>query len=196
MRPVSLLAAVLLGPFATAAIAQEPPPPPVLRLPVGVQVRLRTVAAPGDWLRGTLVGADSESVGLIPENAPPFSESELRLPRETISGLEIVTGKKRQWLLGLLVGAASGLALSFAVDVDPERCEFDDNYYCSRGEAVAWGTASFGAIGAGVGALVKKDVWTPIALEALGPPPPRVGRVAPRLRVVPGGVSVGLSVGF
>jgi hypothetical protein len=196
MRPVSLLAAVLLGPFAAAAVAQEPPPPPVLRLPIGAQVRLRTVAAPGDWLRGTLVGADSEGVGLIPENAPPLSESELRLPRETISRLEIVTGKKRQWLVGLLVGAASGLAISFAVDVDPERCEFDDNYYCSRGEAIAYGTASLGLIGAGVGALVKKDVWTPIALEALGPPPPRVGRVAPRLRVVPGGVSVGLSVGF
>ncbi len=196
MRPLSLLAAALLGPLATPALAQEPPPPPVLRLPMGAQVRLRTVAAPGDWLRGTLVGADSEGVGLIPENAPPLSGSELRLPRETISRLEIVTGRKRQWLVGLLVGAASGLALSFAVDVDPERCEFDDNYYCSRGEAIAYGTASFGAIGAGVGALVKKDVWTPIALEALGPPPPRVGRVEPRLQVVPGGVSVGLSVGF
>jgi hypothetical protein len=153
------------------------------------------VAAPGDWLRGTLVGADSQGVGLIPENAPPFSGSELRLPRETISRLEIVTGKKRQGLLGLLVGAATGLALSFAVDVDPERCEFDDNYYCSRGEAIAWGTASFAAIGAGVGAFIKKDVWTPIALEALGPPP-RAGRVEPRLHVASGGVSVGLSVSF
>lgn len=196
MRKGSLLAAVLFVPLAMPAVAQEPPPPSVLRLPIEAQVRLRTVAAPGDWLRGTLVGADSEGVGLIPENAPPLSERELRLPRETISRLEIVTGKKRQWLVGLLVGAASGLAISFAVDVDPERCEFDDNYYCSRGEAIAYGTASMGLIGAGVGALVKKEVWTPIALEALGPPPPRVGRVEPRLRVVPGGVSLALSVGF
>ena len=110
--------------------------------------------------------------------------------------LEIATGKKRQWLPGLLIGAAVGVAMGFAIDVDPVRCKFDDNYACSRGEAVGLMGGTLAVVGAGVGALVKKDVWTPVGLDALGPPPARVSRTGLGLRAVPGGVALGLSVGF
>ena len=77
------------------------------------------------------------AIALVPEGAPPFGPNQLRLPRETVTRFELVTGKKRQWLPGLVVGAVLGVAMGFAMDVDPVRCEFDDNYACSRGEAVA-----------------------------------------------------------
>ena len=132
----------------------------------------------------------------MPEGAPPIGPNQLRLPRESVTRLEIVTGTERHWLRGLVIGAALGVAMGFAIDVDPERCEFDDNYACSRGEAVALVGGTSAVIGAGIGALFKKDVWTPVGLDALGPPPARVGRVGLALRAVPGGASLDLSVRF
>ncbi len=108
----------------------------------------------------------------------------------------MVTGTTRHWLRGLVIGAALGVAMGFAIDVDPERCEFDDNYACSRGEAVALMGGTSAVIGAGIGALFKKDVWTPVGLDALGPPPARVSRAGLALRAVPGGASLDLSVRF
>jgi hypothetical protein len=132
----------------------------------------------------------------VPEDAPPFSPNELRLPRETVTRLELVTGKKRQWLPGLVIGAVLGVAMGFATDVDPVRCEFDNNYACSRGEAVGLMGGFSAAMGAGIGALVKRDVWTPVGLEALGPPPARVSRTGLGLHAVPGGLALGVSVRF
>ena len=190
------LLAALLGSLATDALAQALPEPPALELPVGARVRVRTQAAPGDWIKGVLASADSRTIALVPEGAPPLGASALRLPRETVTRLELVTGKKRQWLPGLVIGAALGVAMGFAVDVDPVRCEFDDNYACSRGEAVALMGGFTAAMGAGIGALVRRDVWTPVGLDALGPPPARVGRAGLGLRALPGGVSLDLSVRF
>jgi hypothetical protein len=191
-----VVVAAVLGLLGTDVVAQPASEPPALKLPVGARVRVRTVAAPEPWMKGYLAGADSGSIALLPEGMPPFAGSELRLPRETISRLEIATGKKRHWLAGLVIGAAAGVAVGFAMDVDSTRCEFDDNYFCSRGEAVALMGGAWAALGAGIGSLVKSDVWIPVALDALGPPPARVGRVGPALRATPGGLSLGLSVRF
>ena len=188
--------AAVLGLLGTDVVAQSAPSPPALKLPVGARVRIRVVAAPGLWMKGFLVGADSSSIALFPEGAPPFAGGDLRFPREAISRLEIATGKKRHWLAGLVIGAAAGVAMGFAMDVDSSRCEFDDNYFCSRGEALAASGGMLAALGAGIGALVKSDVWIPVALDTLGPPPARVGRVAPALRATPGGLSLGVSVRF
>ena len=190
------LLAALLGSLATDALAQAVPEPPTLELPVGARVRVRTQAAPGDWIKGVLTGADSGAIALVPDGAPPLGPNQLRLPREAVTRFEMATGKKRQWLPGLVVGAVLGVALGFAVDVDPVRCEFDTNYACSRAEAVGLMGGTLGVAGAGIGALVKRDVWTPVGLEALGPPPARVSRAGVSLRAVPGGASLDLSVRF
>jgi hypothetical protein len=50
---------------------------------------------------------------------------------------------------------------------------------------------TFGAVGAGIGALVRKDVWSPVGIDALGPPPVRV-----TLAAGPGGLALGVSVRF
>jgi hypothetical protein len=191
MRPTLPLAAGFLVLLACGALAQDESQPPALELPVGGRVRIRTQAAPGDWIKGTLASADSGSIALVPDGAPPLGANELRLPSATVTRLELVTGKKRQWLQGLAIGAALGVAMGFAIDVDPVRCEFDDNYACSRGEALGLMGGTFGAVGAGIGALVRKDVWTPVGLDALGPPPVRV-----TLAAGPGGLALGVSVRF
>lgn len=194
MRPAVLLVAGLFGLFAVPVSAQDEPP--VLELPVGARVRIRTQSAPGNWIKGVLAGADSESIALVPEGAPPLGPNQLRLPRQAVTRFEIVTGTTRHWLRGLVIGAALGVAMGFAIDVDPVKCEFDDNYACSRGEAVGLVGGFSAVIGVGIGGMVKKDQWTPVGLDALGPPPARVGRTGLALRAVPRGASLDLSVRF
>jgi hypothetical protein len=196
MRVEAPFLVALLGLLAAEALAQPAPQPPTLRLPVGARVRVRPVAAPGDWLGGTLMSADSEGIGLLPENAPPLAGSELRLPRGTVARLEILTGQKRHWLAGLIVGAVAGIALGASMDVDPERCQFDDNYFCSRGEALAAGGLVLGGMGAGVGALVRTDTWLPVALDALGPSAAGGGRIRPEVRASSDGLALGVCVRF
>jgi hypothetical protein len=183
-----------------APTPQSAPPvaePALLTLPMGARVRLRTDAAPGGWMKGILASADSASVAIVPENAPPLGGSQLRVPSASIARFEMATGTKRQWLPGLIAGAAFGLLIGVTADVDPVACQYDIDYECSRGEALALYGGTMAAVGAGVGALVKRDVWTPVALDALAPPPARVSGVAAQLRLLPrGGVALGLAVGF
>lgn len=195
MRHRLPLVVALLGLAASEAAAQQAPQPPALELPAGARVRLQTRAS-GAWINGTLASADSGSISIVPEDAPPLGANQLRLPAASVTRLELVTGKKRQWLPGLLIGAGLGVAMGLTMDVDPARCQFDDNYFCSRGSAVAAIGGTVAAIGTGVGALIRKDVWTPVALDALGPPPVRVTRANLGLRAVPGGVGLTLSVRF
>ncbi len=168
MRSRNALLALALGLLATNALGQSTTGPPALELPVGARVRLRTQAAPGDWIKGVFAGADSGTIALVPDGAPPLGFNQLRLSRESVTRLEIVTGKKRQWLPGLLIGLRLGVGLGFAEDVDPVRCEFDDETFCTRAEAVAVMGGTSAAMGAGIGALVRRDVWVPVGLDALG----------------------------
>jgi hypothetical protein len=189
---------------ASAALAQQAPQPapaaaePVaLTLPTGSQVRLMATTAPGQWMKGVLVSADAASVAIVPEDAPPLGANQLRVPSASVGRFELKTGSKRQWLWGLAAGAALGLVIGATAEVDSVACQYDYNYECSRGSALAIYGLGTAAVGAGVGALIKTDRWTPVALDALAPPAPRVSGVAPRLRVLPGGgVTLGLAVGF
>jgi len=145
----------------------------------------------------SLASADSSSVSLIPDDSAVLGDNRFSLPTQSVTRLELKTGSKRHWLIGLAAGAAVGLAVGATSDVDPVACKYDYNYECSRGEALAIYGLGFAGLGAGVGALVKTDRWTPVALDALGPPAPRVSGVAPRLRALPsGGVELGLAIGF
>jgi len=154
-------------------------------------------SAPGSWTKGILATADSSTVSLIPDDSAPLGDNRFSLPTQSVTHLELKTGSKRHWLIGLAAGAAVGLAVGATSDVDPVACKYDYNYDCSRGEALALYGLSLGGIGAGVGALVKTDRWMPVGLDALGPPAPRVSGLTPRLRALPrGGVELALAVGF
>ena len=195
MKTTPLVLTALVAALAGEAFAQPAPEPPTLKLPLGARVRVRPVAAPGDWVHGTLVSADADGIGLLPENAPPLAGSELRLPRGSVARLEVATGRKSRWLRGLVVGAALGVAMGFAIDVDPEKCQYDDNYACSRGEAVGILGGVLGAVGAGVGAMVRTETWMPVALDALGPAADGA-RVRPAVRASSDGLALGVSVTF
>lgn len=196
MRIKALLVVALAGLVGSSALAQDTPEPPALELPVGSRMRVKTRISPDQWMEGILVRADTASLSFVPEGAPPLGENRFELPAEAVTRLEVSTGKKRQWLPGLLIGAGIGLAMGATMDVDAERCELDDNYFCSRGEAIAAMGATSAGIGALVGSLIKKEIWTPVALDALGPPRKGVARAGLGLRPVPGGVALALSVHF
>lgn len=191
-----LTVAILAAPAATQAQPPAPGEPALLTLPMGARVRLQTDAAAGRWVRGLLVSADSASVALMPESAPPLGATPLRLPSRSVARLELHVGQKRHWAVGLLVGLAGGLAIGLTEEVDPVRCEYDYATSCNRTEAVIVDTLIGAGFGAGIGALFKSDRWMPVATDALAPPPPAASRVAPQVRAVPGGVSLGLAVGF
>ena len=196
VRGALVLVTIVASP--SVARAQAPAEPVPLTLPMGARVRVQTTAAPGSWMKGILVSADSSTIAMVPEHAPPLGANQLRLPSASIGRFELHTGSKRHWLIGLAAGVAVGVAVGATTnEIDPVACEYDYNYACSRGEAIALYGATFGAIGAGIGALVKTDRWTPIAVDALGPPPPRVSGIVPRVRALPrGGVELALAVGF
>jgi hypothetical protein len=192
-----LLVVVAISASPALAAAQPAAEPAPLRLPMGSRVRVQMASAPGSWTKGILATADSSSVSLIPDNSAPLGDNRFSLPTQSVTHLELKTGSKRHWLIGLAAGAAVGLAVGATSDVDPVACKYDYNYDCSRGEALALYGLSLGGIGAGVGALVKTDRWMPVGLDALGPPAPRVSGLTPRLRALPrGGVELALAVGF
>ena len=192
------LVVVAIAASPTIAAGQPKAQPEPLRLPVGSRVRLQTATTPGAWTKGVLTSADASSVSLVPEDAPVLGENRLSLPTPSLTRLELRTGSKRHWLHGLLAGAAFGVAIGAVADVDSASCDSDySTSFCSRGEAIAAAGVTFALIGTGVGALVKTDRWMPVALDALGPPAPRVSGVAPRLRPLPrGGVELALAFGF
>jgi hypothetical protein len=177
MKPRCLaLMAVVLAAGAPAARAQAPPAPPPLKLPAGVKVRVWTYSLPDERIEGTLLSADATAVTLVPKGSQPLLGGEMRLPAPDVTRLDVALGKKRHWWQGALIGAAVGAALAFTDDVDPVLCEVNENVLCSRGEAVLVYGLTSTAIGAGVGALIKTDRWTPVALDAFGPPSPPVLR--------------------
>ncbi len=195
MRIALPVVLVLLGLPCADVLAQETPEPPALELPVGSNVRIQTRES-GGWIKGVLASADARTIAFVPDEAPPLGDNRFRLPSESVTRLEVLTGKKSRWLPGLLIGAAAGVAMGFDMDVDSVRCTVDDNYFCSRASAVAAMGATSAAIGLLVGKLIKTDVWTPAALDALGPPRDGGARAGIGLRPVTGGVAATVSVRF
>jgi hypothetical protein len=168
-RPLALILAVL-GTGAPVARAQEAPAPPHLKLPAGIRVRVRTYSLPNQTIEGTLLSADAGAVRLVPKSDQPLIGGEMRLPAADLTRMDVALGKKRHWWQGAVIGAAVGLALALTDDVDPVLCKTNENVLCSRGEALAVYGLTSTALGAGIGALIKTDKWTPVALDTLGPP--------------------------
>jgi hypothetical protein len=171
MKPRCLaLFLAVLGTGAPIALAQAPPAPPHLKLPAGIRVRVRTYSLPKQTIEGTLLSADSSAVTLVPKSEQPLLGREMKLPAADVTRMDVSLGKRRHWWQGALIGAALGLAVGFTDDVDPVLCKTNENVLCSRGEALAVYGLSMAAGGAAIGAFIKTDEWTPVALDTLGPP--------------------------
>jgi hypothetical protein len=177
--PVISVVTLLLG-WAAPAAAQEP-----------VELSLASTVAPGTRVRvvstsvqavsGVVMAADETAITLVREDGPP-----LKVPMRSIVGMDMSIGRKRQWLTGLAIGAVTGVAMGFAVPVEPEYCGYysNSNSYCSRGGAVAGSVLGLGLLGTGIGALIKTDRWAPIVS------PGASTRGAARGRSVQAGVAV------
>jgi hypothetical protein len=170
----SALATMLLVP--AEARAQEPPASPVT---VGTRVRVRAPSVAKGRVEGTVVEIDEKSllIGVSEDRAP------LRVPRQAITQLDVNAGKHRRVLKGMIIGAGLGAA-SFAVllastDLGPSTSDY--------AEAAGLGALGGGILGAGIGALIQTDRWSPVPAErvrlSLGPARGR-------------GMAVSLSVGF
>ena len=93
---VVLVAALLL---AGEVHAQDQSTSPVT---VGTRVRILAPAAVNGRIEGMILEMDEKSLLLMSE------EQRLRVPRESITQLEVSTGKRRRALKGLIVGAGLG----------------------------------------------------------------------------------------
>ena len=195
MKPrATLLLAAILGVHASAAVAEAAAEPGPSTLARGARVRLKKSDAPNRWVKGALVSADSTSIALVPEEAPPPGGKELRVPSRSVVSLDAFKGRKRRWLSGLLIGAAGGTLVAFELRGKGDGLGIC--FVCSNSDVAITIFAS-AAAGAAVGALVKTDRWSNVALDRLPPPAPRAGRASARLQALPGGgVALGLTVGF
>ena len=176
----SFLAAALVA-LPVVDSAQQPQEVPLSSLVgVGARVRLSSTAV-GGTLRGIVAAVDEKVLTLSREGGPPVT-----LPLTSITALEMSTSRKRNTLKGLGIGVLSGVLLGFVLPVDSSDCGIYSDNLCSRGEAL--GVMAFGgaAWGAGIGALIKSDRWSPITLNppraAAGSQPSRGLRVAVAFR--------------
>lgn len=193
-RPSWMVVAALLA-SAALAPAQDLPEPALLQLPAGVEARLFTRALPNQRVEGVLLRADASEVSILPAG-DLLVGTELTVPANDVIRLELALEKKRHWWQGLLIGAAAGALLGLGDDVDPALCELNENVSCSRGEAIADYALGGAAVGVAIGAFVRTDRWTPVALEALAPPAPRAARSGPVVRAVRGGMALGYAIRF
>jgi len=132
MSARSFRMAVLFVLASTAPLAAQEPLP--ITLPAGARIRVSSTAMPG-LLEGILLHNDPQSMTVAFENG-----TQQTLPLSSLTCVDISVSKKRQTLKGALIGTGIGLALGFAIPVDPNNCGYYSENSCSRSDAVASGT--------------------------------------------------------
>ena len=143
-------------------------------------------------IEGTLLSADSDAVTLVPKSDQPLVGGEITLPAGDVTRLDVALEQEAALVAGRRDRRGGGrCACAFTDDVDPVLCEVNENVLCrTRGEALAVYGLTTTALGAGIGALIKTDRWTPVALDAFGPPSP------PLLRESRAPFSLGVTLRF
>ena len=146
---------------AASLLAQERPLPPPI--PIDSRVRATTSDAPAAEYVGALSSWKQESLSI----SRPGCDLQT-IPLSDLAKLEISRGRSGNWrkggLIGLGIGLAGGvIAAAFAVDAANE----EDNPFAP----LAWlffpaaGTVAGGALGAGVGALVRNEKWETVPIS-------------------------------
>jgi hypothetical protein len=146
----------------------------------GSRVRIRSSAVKGRP-QGFVVALDDDVVTLANDGG-----HRVQVPVASITALETSVGRRRHWLRGAAIGAMVGLLVGLTAKLEPtldresmavlgDVC-FGFQGFCSRGEAVRTLLPSFALLGSGIGALIKTDRWSDIALNAT-PPPAESGRL-------------------
>jgi hypothetical protein len=152
----SLLIALVLSAVAIGSIvAQEPP-----RVQPGARVRVTAAHLPHGRQIGTLAYIDADTLIVGPT----------RVAVQSVSKLEVNTGRRSHSLLGAGIGFLIGAGVGAIASSGKNACTNSD--YLSPGTAcVLVGAGVLGVVGipvgAIVGALVRTDRWQEIALSRL-----------------------------
>jgi hypothetical protein len=164
LRPVAL--SIVLSLLSLLSLAGQGAP----KLAPGARVRLTT-----SWsalpLVGTVVAVDGDSVRIRPEDPALFPDhpTSVAIARSSIRGLEVAvkghSNAGKGALIGLSIGVIGGAAGGAA------GCQPDPNGFnvVGPGPCAAAGALIFGALGAGLGALIgssgRSEHWERVALE-------------------------------
>ncbi len=152
----------------------------------GARVRLTSASSSGARLQGTVESVDDTTLTIINDD-----HQMVKVSRAQLTKVEMAWGRKGRARNGLLIGGLVGLAAGVLVAATPDAlCTKFDCAPLTTGEKVGLAlgaTAVYGAMGAGIGALVKTDRWVEV-------PPDKI-----RVSVAPTsgrGIAVGVTFGF
>lgn len=148
---------------------------PLDPITAGSRVRFQAPSVIRGTILGTVMSVDRESLLVSTDDQRPF-----RVSRQAISRLEVSTGKSRQALKGMLVGAGIGAVVLGALGGVGTAGS-------SHGEAAVLGVGVGAAYGVGFGALLKRDRWSSVPLESV-----RIGLAPTRGK----GLGLALSMSF
>lgn len=150
-------------PSAPSAIPLDPRPPLAssVRMAPGLVIgaRLR-VQHESRETKGVLVSANAEHIAVSGD------QGVVLIPKNAVARLDVSSGRRRQLLKGLLIGAVAGVALDFA---DAPYCSSGGviDTTCSRAQSAAETGLGGLIVGGAIGAIVRKDRWSPVQLEFL-----------------------------
>jgi hypothetical protein len=135
---------------------------------VGSRIRFQAPAVVQGRVQGTVMSMDDRSLLISTENQTP-----LRVSRGDIAQLEVAVGRRRNTRKGLIIGALAGavfVGLVAAVPKDSFCPPGDlDTQTCldTRSTFLALGLPVAALYGAGIGALIKSDRWSPVPIDKL-----------------------------
>ena len=151
------LVVLALAPVATL-VAQEPGPP----LEPGARVR---VTAPD-------LGIEKQQAtfqALRGDTLVVMADSTMYYALGSITRFDVYRGRKSHWKTGLAIGAVLGAIVGGAAGYAYEA--INDEYTPEYAAPVAFGAlagaAVVGALGAGVGAIMRTDRWEEVPLDQL-----------------------------
>jgi hypothetical protein len=139
----------------------------------GGRVRL-SWAARGARLTGTVQHSDAKLLTIMTDD-----QEVVRIPRDKVTKVEIPWGRRGHARKGFLTGALAGAMMGGLLMAGSSEPLFCFGIGCgppTTGEKLAFvgvTTLGYGAIGAGIGALIRSDRWVEVALGrvqvSLGP---------------------------
>ena len=148
--PVWFGVGLVLLTMPVSLVAGEPPV-----VSTGSVVRFSAPSIDRHRISGSVVSADEHVLEVAVAGGQRVS-----VPRDGITKLEVKTGRKSHWAVGLGVGAAAGLALAIAGGCN-------DCLGATQGELAVRTTPILGAVGAAIGLLIRTDRWEPAAPHQL-----------------------------
>ncbi|HLG59708.1 MAG TPA: tetratricopeptide repeat protein [Vicinamibacterales bacterium] len=148
------------------------PAPMLLRILPGTKLRVESAGRPSATV-GQLLAIDEKVLTI------GAADWRLDLPRDRLTRVHMVVGRKNHWLAGMMIGGGLGV-LTGALEVP--GCGGNDGDCYTRGENMGYTGAGLGLIGALVGALYRTDQWVEVTVggsASLTPSSPRLAvRVA------------------